>query len=763
MNARPHLNSLPATESDVRAALACIPADIDRNAWARIAMAIKSEFGADGFEMFDAWSQGGASYAAADARDTWRSVKPSGGVRIATLFGIAKEHGYVQSGNVVRVDPAEQERIRRERAERDAKAEAGLAMERADAATKAFAVWSKATPAAADHPYLARKGVQPTDTLREIDASRLKALIGYPPKSDGVPLADGRILIAPVHVGGKISTLEMIDGNGRKSALAGGAKAGGIWAAQEFTEPPATVLVAEGVATALSARECTGHPAIAALTVGNIGKAVAAMQKQFPAARVIVLADLKDETGEPHPDAVKAARTAHVALAVPGFSDERADGDTDFNDLHRYDADAVRRCIEAATVPANTPLAANDNVPVLPTTAPINIHSWIDTDTKGKPLDTRENVEHMMRQYGITARYNIVRKLVEVNIPGFRHTTDNEANNTLGEMQSIAARNLLPRTGLQDYIKIISDHNAYNPVCDWITSKPWDGVSRVNALLDTVQVQDGYPQHMRDVLITRWLLSAVAAMFKPHGFTSHGVLVFVGGQGIGKTSWVKSLVPEQMGVVLEGAILDPSNKDHVATAVSHWVVELGELNATFKKADIERLKAFVTSSHDKMRRPYDRLDSNYQRRTVFFGSVNDSRYLIDDSGNRRWWSVAVESIDFQHGIDLQQLWAELLAVYQSGEQHWLTRDEQAALNAVNEDHAEIDPVEELIRANYDVNTTARRRVTATEILVELGYQPGTAKASAKKAGNVLTKLFGKSIKSNGQKVFSMPYKRTPGI
>ncbi|PRG51348.1 DUF5906 domain-containing protein [Burkholderia multivorans] len=362
MNARPQLKNLPATESDVRAALARIPADIDRDTWARIAMAIKSEFGADGFEMFDAWSQGGASYSATDARDTWRSVKPSGGIKIATLFGIAKEHGYVQSGTPEPVSPAEQERIRRERAERDAKAEAARALARADAATKAFAVWSKATPAADDNPYLARKGVQPTDALREIDLGKLKALIGYTPQADGVYLQGGRILIAPVYVGGKISTLEMIDGTGRKTALAGGAKAGGIWAAQEFTESPATVLVAEGVATALSARECTGHPAIAALSVGNVGKAVAAMQKQFPTAKVIVLADLQDETGEPHPDAVKAARNARVALAVPDFGDDRPEGAKDANDLHQLrGADAVRASVEAATVLANAPVAANDN------------------------------------------------------------------------------------------------------------------------------------------------------------------------------------------------------------------------------------------------------------------------------------------------------------------------------------------------------------------------------------------------------------------
>jgi putative DNA primase/helicase len=71
------------TLETIRAALHCIPADMPRNEWARIAMALKSELGDAGFELFDTWSQDGATYNAKATRETWRSVKAGGRVRIA--------------------------------------------------------------------------------------------------------------------------------------------------------------------------------------------------------------------------------------------------------------------------------------------------------------------------------------------------------------------------------------------------------------------------------------------------------------------------------------------------------------------------------------------------------------------------------------------------------------------------------------------------------------------------------------------------------
>ena len=409
---------------------------------------------------------------------------------------------------------------------------------------------------------------------------------------------------------------------------------------------------------------------------------------------------------------------------------------------------------------AEQPKAANDNDDVLhtPLNAQVNPYGWTDVSDKGQPLDTFDNLEWMLGEYGITVRYNEVRKNVEVKLPGRSYGLDNAANCSLAEINSIAARNRMPRGSLADYIKLISDMNRYNPAADWIRSKPWDGTSRLQALYDTVKVKGD--NNLKERLMYRWLLSCVAALFKPHGFESHGALVFTGAQGLGKTTWFRRLVPHELGAVLMGAMVDPAQKDTVTNAISHWIVELGELDATFRKADIARLKSFITLPTDKLRRPYDRVESEYQRRTVFCASVNDDRYLIDSTGNRRWWTIPVYAIEFMHTVDMQQLWSELLNHYERGEQWWLTGEEEKMLSGLNAEHEAIDPVEELIAGAFDwemlPGTMGWKEYTSTEVLSLIGFDKPN-KAQATHASAVLKKMTGGDPRKTGsRRVFKMP-------
>lgn len=395
---------------------------------------------------------------------------------------------------------------------------------------------------------------------------------------------------------------------------------------------------------------------------------------------------------------------------------------------------------------------------ITPIDAVVNAFGWPHMTEKGAPLNTVENLEYMLGEYDIHVRYNQVRKSVEVTVPGRSYSMDNRDNCSLAELNSIAARNRMPQSMLADYIKLLADRNAYNPAADWITSKPWDGVNRLQSLLDTVQVAGS--QSLKEKLMRRWLISAVAALFKPSGFESHGALVFTGAQGVGKTTWFRRLMPAELGAMLTGAMVDPAQKDTVTNAISHWIVELGELDATFRKADIARLKSFLVLPVDKLRRPYDRIESAYQRRTVFCASVNDDRYLVDDTGNRRWWTIAVVSIDYLHELDMQQVWAEVLELFRAGEQWWLTKEENDALGLVNAEHEAVDPLEELVLAAFDWDALADlggwKAMTATDVLGFVGYDKPT-KAQATHASKVLKKLTGADPHRTGKgRFFKMP-------
>jgi putative DNA primase/helicase len=650
-----------------------------------------------------------------------------------------------------------QARIERAKRERDQRRDA---MQRA-VAVEAARLWD-ASPECDTHPYLTRKAV----------------------KSYGLRVGEwmngNQALLVPVMEDFfRLVSLQAIFPNinpaiGRdKDFMAGGKKAGCCFT---IGQPPAVsdtnaiIQLGEGYATCADGYDATGHFTVIAFDAGNLKAVAHAIRRKWPAATILLLADNDRWTvpteENPHivenPGVTFARQTqeaipARVFVAVPEFA-SLDDKPTDFNDLkNREGLDEVRRQLLAALPVEKQP--ANDNEPdaPLPLDAAVTPFGWPHVSDKGQPLNTWENLEWMLGEYGITSRYNETRKQVEVAIPGRTFSIDNRANCSLAELTSLCARNRMPQSMLADYVKLISDRNAFNPVRDWINSKPWDGTSRLQALFDTVKV-DG-DTAMRDMLMYRWMLSAVAAVFMLRGFESHGVLVFTGEQGQGKTKWVKRLVPIDLDVVMVGAVLDPNNKDHVINATSHWLVELGELDATFRKADIARLKSFITNGVDKVRRPYDRIESEYQRRTVFFASVNESKYLVDDTGNRRWWTIAAIGVDYEHDIDVQQVWAELLTHFQRGERWYLTREEQQQLNELNATHEAVDPIEEQILTAFEWDKPALvpNEMTATEVLISIGYDKPT-KQQATHASKVLKKLTGvkEPKKKNSGRYFPMP-------
>ncbi len=323
----------------------------------RVGCMVKSELGDTGRALWDQWRDGRGDD---EAASVWKSISEAGKLTIGTLFYEAKSNGWRDDGMHQKPTAEELAERRRIAAERAAKEEADIARERADTAKKAAAILKAeaTTEAKADNPYLVRKRVSPVATLREIDAGAAAAILGYAPKS-GRDLLTGRLLVVPVKQGDGISTLELIDGEKRKAALAGrGSKVGGYWATERLPDGDGaglTLLIGEGVATGLSASEATGHPAIAALSAGNLPAVAKAMRERYPVAALVILADLVKATGEPDPHAIEAARSVGGKLAVPDFGGDRDPDMKDMNDLFILGgAQAVARAIAGATAPATS-------------------------------------------------------------------------------------------------------------------------------------------------------------------------------------------------------------------------------------------------------------------------------------------------------------------------------------------------------------------------------------------------------------------------
>lgn len=319
----------------------------------------------------------------------------------------------------------------------------------------------------------------------------------------------------------------------------------------------------------------------------------------------------------------------------------------------------------------------------------------------------------------------------------------------------------MPTGKIGDYLTYLADSNLYNPVAEWIMSKPWDGQSRLRDLYDTVTVEGDQAQQMKEAFMRRWLISAVAAAFEPDGVSARGVLVFQGEQYLGKTQWFKSLAPPELGVVQDGMLLRPDDKDNVKQVVSHWLVELGELDATFRKSDIAQLKAFIPRKRDILRRAYARKESEFARRTVFFASVNPTEFLHDPTGNSRYWTIACKSIDHQHGINMQQLWAEVLELYRAGETWLLEQEEFEGLNEQNKGFEVIDPIEEVIETGLEWSDPVGmwRWASATDVLRELGFERPSVSDSTKAALFLRARNGGASKRTGKSRLLRVPLKR----
>lgn len=698
-----------------RDALWSLDPGVERLQWVRIGCAAKAA--GLTFDDFNDWSASGANYGGVDdTRDAWRSFKTdASGVNAGTLFYLAREANWQ--------DPHQKQEQKRE--------------DRPPAPIDDW--WQRGAPADESHGYIERKRGTP-DGLRVVTWD-LQGWAAFRGKS-----LQGWLMVPVLAKSGKLSTIQFIGPNsGEKLNAFGHSLAGTFTVGTLEQDQPAYIV--EGIGHAWSANSVTRRAGVVSFGASNIGKAAAAI-KDAGAKPVIVADRGKEAEARAH---AKQHDCEYVTLP-----DDLPDG-ADINDLHLERGDAaVLAVLKRAPVPV---VPANDNLPDVHELAPVGHYDWPHLSDKMQPLNTIPNLRKMLQHYGFTVRYDVIRKDLAIRFPGQSGTLDNTRETAVNVVTSLCALNRLPKADAPAFLLNIGDENPVNPVMDFITSRAWDGRSRFGELLDTIKTRAGYERKLLRMLLRRWLVSAVAAAAMPTGFWSKGVLVFQGEQSLGKTAWIRSLLPDTMrDVVKIDALIDPNNKDSVISAVSHWICEIGELDGTLRKADIARLKGFISQDIDQFRRPYARTEGRYQRRTVFYASVNPEKFLIDDTGNVRFWTVPIDELNCEHGIDIQQLWAEVYQWFVDGETWWLTREEERILEGVNEDHRTVDPVEEIIMGAYDLDAVRTRQVTASDVLREVGFDKPTI-GQARIAANALKKMFGEPKRSNGKTTFAMPRRR----
>jgi len=336
---------------------------------------------------------------------------------------------------------------------------------------------------------------------------------------------------------------------------------------------------------------------------------------------------------------------------------------------------------------------------------------WPMTNAQGAPLAHLQNIEALLNAYGIGLSYNVILKDWDWVFQGVNRGTDNADGSFVMKVRDLIRLNGLNinAADAMRYLMAIADARQVNPVTDYLSELNWDGVDRIPDLADALEPDD---KEIAEISLYCALMQACAAadgaeigrVVNPRAKPVFEiVLTFLGGQGAGKTKGLAHLVPAALArYVKTSVVLDIANKDSVKAAVSGWICELGELDATYSKAAQTAFKAFMSRDKDELRLPYAATHSRYRRRTVFIGTVNEPDFLRDQTGSRRFLPLAVGA-GFPRWLadEVDQLWAQVWAAYVSGEQWWPTDEEETVLAENAEAFRQRSGVEEALFNKYD--------------------------------------------------------------
>lgn len=244
------------------------------------------------------------------------------------------------------------------------------------------------------------------------------------------------------------------------------------------------------------------------------------------------------------------------------------------------------------------------------------------------------------------------------------------------------------QTHAAQVIKFVAEQYRTNPLKAFMKGRKWDGIKRLDTWLPyyLATKDDEYTRSVG----RKWLISAVARAMEP-GCQADHMLIFEGRQGVGKSRAARA-IGGQFYTEFSGTVHGHTAiKDLVATISGKIVVEMSEL-ATMRRAEIESLKAILTTTVDDVRLSYERDVRAYPRTCVFIGTTNEigGSYIADHTGARRFWPVAVGMTGpvriVQLEADVDQLWAEAVEAYEDGE-NW--HDVPQALAALEQSERQV--------------------------------------------------------------------------
>ena len=370
----------------------------------------------------------------------------------------------------------------------------------------------------------------------------------------------------------------------------------------------------------------------------------------------------------------------------------------------------------------------------------------------------------------ISLRFNEITSRVEYEIPAdntdthrFMPVNDRIVNSLWSQMSTITRVNIqdMYRVIESDYVPVFNPFKAYlNNLCKsvGVQDKKQSVGDRdyIQELAQTVRVKGGeQEQKLWHLYLKKWLVGMVASWLS-EDVVNNVILVLIGEQGAYKTTWFNYLLPPPLKQYFYTKTnANRMSKDDILTLAQYALVCCEELD-TMRPAELNQLKAAVTMPSIDERAAYAHYHEHRKHIASFCGTGNNTQFLSDPTGNRRWLPFEVESIlsPREHPFHYEGIYAQALSLYTSGFQYWFTKEEIQELNRHNKQfetpHLEHELVDLYFRRPIDSELGEFISVARALQMISNGI---SQKLSAVNVGRAFSDLGFKRVRTNSSRGF----------